>query len=96
MFTAGALLLAGGAPFALCVRCLWLLGARSRSCCVVELWRTLCVVCAVSMAPWRSFTAGAMLLGYLCTLCVVCAVFMAPWRSFTAGVVLLNGGAPCV
>ena len=67
---AGAVLLNGGACFALCVRFPWLRGARS-------------------------FTAGAILLGSLCTLCVVCAVCMAPWRSFTAGAVLLTGGAPC-
>ena len=47
------------------------------------------------MAPWRSFTAYAVLVGGGCALCVVCAVSMAPWRSFTAYVVFCRCGVWC-
>ena len=54
--------------------------------------RALCVLRAVSMAPWRSFTNCAVLVGGERALCVLCAVSMAPWRLFTGRAVVVCVG----
>ena len=56
----------------------------------------VCVVCAMSMAPWRSVTVCVVVVGGVGVVCVVCAVSLAPWRSFTACAAPVGGvGALC-
>ena len=51
----------------------------------------LFVVCAVSMARWRSFTACVMVNGGLPAFLVLCVVSMGIRRLFTAYAVLVGG-----